>query len=186
MGALQLLEADSGPVLEDFPDDEPATAAGEQAGWACPVQFSRPAEALTGAAKIEAALTAEIAQFSPWYDKAVRSSGRTTVGLSGLGLDEVAALFASLFDDPLPPSPSDSLPLADVIRLCAEDLKAYFFEAAAAQPGAAGSRQLSDWFWQETVAADTLKQLKQRCLASDDDAIKFLGAVLLVPVAYAS
>jgi len=180
VSALELLEADAGPVLVDFPDEEPRTA-GEQSGWACPINFATTNEALAGAAKIAANLKDEIAQFAPWYDQAVSQRGRTTVGVSGLALDDLADLFARALDDPLPDSPSPELPLADVIRLGAEDLKAYYIEAASAQPGDAGPRQLTDWFWNETAAARVFRQLKERCLASDDEAINLLGAVLLVP-----
>ena len=184
MHALQLLESDSGPVLEDFPENEPATV-GEQTGWACPINFTRPHESLTDGAAVAAALTAEIAQFTPWYDLAVESRGRTTVGVSGLNMAEIATLFGAMFDDPLPPSPSVGVSLADVIRLAAEDLKAYYIEAASAQPGEAGSRQLSDWFWRSTRAADTLKRLKERCVESDDEGLKTVGAILLVPFSQA-
>ncbi len=184
MSALRLLEADSGPVLKDFPDDEPVTA-GEQTGWACPINFTRPTAELSGAAAVETALKNEIAQFAPWYDVAVKARGRTTVGASGLELDEIAALFAAMFEDPLPASPSADVPLADMLRLSAEDLKAYFVEAASAQPGDAGNRQLANWFWSETFCANTLKRLKERCIASDDDALKIVGNLLLVPAAQA-
>lgn len=180
--ALALLEADSGPILHDFPEDEPPSS-GEQSGWACPINFSRPQAELAGGAAVTAALNDEIAQFAPWYDEAFVARGRTTVGASGLEMEAVAALFGAMFDEPLPPSPNADLPLADLIRLAAEDLKAYYTEAASAQPGAASSRQLSDWFWRATVAAETLRTLKQRCLASEDDALKLLGRVLLVPYA---
>lgn len=184
MSALELLTFDVGPVLTDFPEDEPDTI-GEQLGWACPINISRPHRTLTGGAAIAAALTEEIAQFTPWYDLAVKSRGRTTVGVSGLDLPEIATLFGAMFDDPLPSSPVPTLALADVIRLAAEDLKAYYIEAASAQPGDAGSRQLSEWFWRATRAADTLKRMKERCLNSNDKSLKIVGAVLLVPYAQA-
>jgi hypothetical protein len=185
MSALQLLEADRGPILEDFPEDEPVTA-GEQTGWACPINFARQREELAGAAAVEAALKDEIAQLSPWYDLAVESRGRTTVGVSGLDRDEIAGLFAAMFDHPLPSCPSDDMPLADMIRLAAEDLKAYYIEAASAQPGDASHRQLADWFWRETRAADILRRMKERCRESDDKALNIVGAVLLVPYAQAT
>ena len=94
-------------------------------------------------------------------------------------------MFGSLFADTLPPSPVTELPLADVVRLCAEDIKAYFLEAAA-QPGDPGSRQLAKWFWNETATADVFKQLRVRFLASEDDAFKLLGSVLLVPYSEAA
>ena len=43
--ALALFDRPSGPVLEDFPEEAPpdALAAADDAGWACPVSFARPA-----------------------------------------------------------------------------------------------------------------------------------------------
>jgi hypothetical protein len=183
--ALELLEVESGPVIVDFPDDEPATD-GDQNGWACPINFSRPEQELTGSAAIAAALKNEFAQFAPWYDKAVEKHGRTTVGVSGLELDDMANLFGAMLDDALPPSPVEELPLADVVRLSAQDVKAYMTEAASAQPGDAGARQLAEWFWNETATGGIFKQLRDRCLASEDEAIKLLGIVLLVPTSQAA
>jgi len=183
--ALELLEVESGPVIVDFPDDEPATD-GDQNGWACPINFSRPEQELTGSAVIAAALKNEFAQFAPWYDKAVEKHGRTTVGVSGLELDDMANLFGAMLDDALPPSPVEELPLADVVRLSAQDVKAYMTEAASAQPGDAGARQLAEWFWNETATGGIFKQLRDRCLASEDEAIKLLGIVLLVPTSQAA
>lgn len=182
--ALELLDAVQGPVLADFPDDEPTTS-GEQTGWACPINFAQPPATLTGTEQIAAALRAEIAQLAPWYDQALARRGRSTVGNSGLEPDALAELFALMLDDDLPDSPSAELPLADVVRLGAEDLKAYYIEAASAQPGNAGPRQLADWFWHETLAADVFQRMKARCLASEDEAIKLLGSVFLVPTTHA-
>lgn len=151
--ALELLDVNEGPIISDFPDDEPPTA-GDQSGWACPLNFARPVEELSGTEAIVVSIKNEISQFAVWYDKAIETRGRTTVDGSGLTLDEIAELFGSLFADTLPPSPVTELPLADVVRLCAEDIKAYFLEAAAAQPGDPGSRQLAKWFWNETATAD--------------------------------
>lgn len=183
--ALELLEIDAGPVIADFPDDEPATA-GDQYGWACPINYSRPRGELSGSKAIETTLKNELAQFAPWYDKALENHGRTTVGVSGLNFDEIATLFAAMLEDPLPPSPLDDQPLADVVRLAAEDLKAYYLEAASAQPGDAGPVQLNNWFWNETATANIFKRLRERFLASNDEDIKLLGKVLFVPTKHAA
>ena len=108
------------------------------------------------------------------------------MGVSGLELDDMANLFGAMLDDALPPSPVEELPLADVVRLSAQDVKAYMTEAASAQPGDAGARQLAEWFWNETATGGIFKQLRDRCLASEDEAIKLLGIVLLVPTSQAA
>jgi hypothetical protein len=180
MAVLALLEADDGPLIVDFPDDAPP-AQGELSGWVCPLNLGAPVRELSGAAAIEATLHEEIAQFAPWYDRAVEVRKRTTVGVSGLEVADIASLFASMFADDLPASPRDDMPLADMLRLGAEDLKAYYMEAASAQPGEASVSQLADWFWQETRAGEVLKKMQARCLASGDDAVKFVGQALLIP-----
>ena len=100
--ALGLLERESGPILEDFPDDEPETT-GEEIGWSCPVRFAAPTNELTGAAAIEKTLLDEIAQMRPWYEQAVSSRGRTTVSSASDPIESTASLFASMFGDTLPP-----------------------------------------------------------------------------------
>src|SRR5438309_10036453 len=76
--ALQLLEAPSGPVLVDFPDDAP-TAEGSTS-LVCPVSFVAPLEDLRDTDLLRAALQREIDQLRTWYNLAVTRRGRTTVG----------------------------------------------------------------------------------------------------------
>ena len=185
LDALRLLERDSGPILEDFPDDEPPSA-GEESGWVCPLNLARKDEELTGIAALEAALKAEVEQLLPWYDRAVAARGRTTFGVSNLDIKDIATLLTSMCGEQSSNSPNPELSLADAIRLSAEDLKAFYLEAISAQPGDASHAQLNEWFWNNTVAADVLRQLKERCLASEDESINLLGVVLLVPVAHAN
>src|SRR6266478_6734410 len=59
--ALQLLEAPSGPVLVDVPDDAP-TAADASTPLVCPVSFASPPEELSDVDLLRAALQREIAQ----------------------------------------------------------------------------------------------------------------------------
>ena len=43
------------------------------------------------------------------------------------------------------------------MKLAINDLMTFYQEAANAQPGTAGGiQQISDWFWTETVAGETL------------------------------
>ena len=177
---LELFERPHGPVLEDFPDDLPADA--EHGGaWVCPVNFSAPPADLSGDAALAAALANEMALLMPWYERALDVLGRTTVGVSTLDIDAVRDFFRDLLIAPQPPAGIGELSLADSIPLAAEDLKAFYFEAAAAQPGGPSSRQLTDWFWHSTQAATVLRTLKTRLEASEDKSLQLLGQVLLVP-----
>ncbi len=182
--ALRLLEAEQGPLIEDYPLDAPVSA-GEQSGWACPISFNPPATELSGGAAIGNALGDEIAQMQPWHDRALAARGRTSVGVSGLQPEAIAMLFGALFDDPLPASPRDDLALAEIVRLAAEDLKAFYFEAASAQPGDASASQLREWFWHSTRAGSTLRELGERLAQSNDEGLKLTGQFFIVPRAEA-
>lgn len=178
--ALSLLERDAGPVLEDFPEEAPAAAA-DDAGWACPVNFSPPTAALEGPAAQAAAVAAELARLAPWYDRAREARGRTTFGVSELDVEAIPEFLASMLEGPLPEPPVSGVALVDALRLAAEDLKAWYYEAATAQPGAASPAELSDWFWHQTEASALLRAVKQRCLDSGSVELAFLGRALMVP-----
>ncbi len=64
-----------------------------------------------------------------------------------------------------------------------EDMRAWYFEAVAAQPGrnTGTSGQVIDWFWHETAAGAVLKRLDEVCRESDDDVMQALGGFLLLP-----
>jgi hypothetical protein len=178
--ALSLLESHEGPVLEDFPDDEPQ-AAEVQELWSCPISFARSEETLTGAAAVERTLVDEILAMKPWCERAVEARGRTTVSDVAESLEEISAFIASMFDDELPDSPDADRSLADAVRLRAEDLKAFMLESASAQPGNPTPRELDDWFWNETKTAQVFHQLRAVCMAQDLPAMKTAG-FLLVPL----
>ena len=177
---LELLERPHGPILEDYPEDLPADV--DQGGaWVCPVSFTAPPAELSGDAALAAALASEMARLLPWYERALDGLGRTTVGVSTLDIDGVRDFFQGLLTAMPPPTGIGELSLADSVPLAAEDLKAFYFESAVAQPGGPSSRQLSDWFWHATQAGAVLRTLKTRFEASEDKSLQLLGQVLLVP-----
>ena len=99
---LALFERPSGPVLEDFREDAPGDADSDtNANFVCPVNF---AAAPTDQNDLGAAMQREVAQLAPWYDIAVKRRSRTTVGISGLSMQDAAKHAASyLSGSPQPP-----------------------------------------------------------------------------------
>ncbi len=174
---LSLFERQSGPVLEDFPEEAPAAAA-QETGFACPVSF---ASVQANAGGVAQALRDEVAQLAPWYDLARKRRGRTTVGIFGATVDDAVNHIATyLGDAPNPPAvPGMSAGLA-VKRAC-DDLKAYYYEAAAAQPGNLAAPAIDEWFWRDTAAAQAFLEIREICLNSDDDSLKPLGKLSLIP-----
>jgi hypothetical protein len=186
LAALKLLEASSGPVLEDFPED--ATASGDiSAVWACPVNLSGEKANLSNAEQLREAFKREMILLRSWYDLAVKKRGRTTVGVSGLNLDAIGDFISAFLENGIPENPRRDLPLGLMLKLAVDDLKAYYFEAVTAQPGQGlpGSDRLADWFWGETVAAKVLFTVKQSCLNSNDAMLQAVGTRLLIPMTQA-
>ncbi|MCP4668434.1 MAG: hypothetical protein GY849_18985, partial [Deltaproteobacteria bacterium] len=134
LSALRLLEAQTGPVLEDFPEEAPV-ATDEPTILSCPVGFARKEEDLTETQKLCAALKREMDAMRPWYDMAVKKRGRTTVGVSGLDLKSMADFICSFLEGDPPESPRKDIPLPYALNLATDDLKAYYFEGITSQPG---------------------------------------------------
>ena len=185
MAAFALLDAKEGPVLADYPEEAPGadTALGEEAmtGMVCPVDFPALPDADTPASAVGQALAEEIASLAPWYDLAVRSRGRTTVGPSGLSVEGAASYLASFLDDQDTPSPRDDMPAGRVLKLAYEDLKAYYSEAITAQPGYRTSKQVEDWLFGETALGRALWTLREICLNSDVEYYRYLGRISIIP-----
>jgi len=183
--ALDLLDRPSGPVLEDFPDDappDPVSGDGEEEGWVCPVRF--PKRAAQSEGELLDAVLAEIDELAPWYQVSLNRRGRTTMGGSGLQPAEAARLMAQFVTGDTRASPLEGVTPADALRLASEDLKAYYFEAATAQPGAGASEGVIAWFWTETRGGDLVQALRAAYLSETDQALYDVGDFMLVPEIY--
>jgi D-proline reductase (dithiol) PrdB len=185
--AMQLLEAPSGPVLVDFPDDAPA-AADASTPLVCPVSFASPPEDLSDTDLLRTALQREIAQLRTWYDLAVTRRGRTTVGVSRLTPEEMGIFIGAFLDGQAPFNPRPDIPLAALFRYAVEDLKAYYCEALAAQPGnnTTDSTTLADWFWRETTAGRVLFTVHEVSKQSAIPGMQAVAAGLLIPRAHSA
>jgi hypothetical protein len=182
--ALALLERNDGPLLEDFPDDAPASASTAAEAWVCPIGL--PAEAHDP--DPEASVLDEIAAIQPWYDLARERHGRTTVGASGMDIADVAIRLNGLPHGQGADSLEEPGESRKQLHHLVGDLRAYYSEAATAQPGRAGltpsSREIENWFWEETEAAQMLLRLRARLSDSADPELAFFGRLLIVPFSH--
>jgi hypothetical protein len=185
LAALGLFKAAQGPLIADFTDEGASSNENEDLEpvvWACPVNFT-PADKDEGdPEKLISALRYEVAELRSWYDLGLEKSGRTAV--SNFEPDSASGLLAGyVLGDP-PDIADVNLPLALALRLAAQDLKAFYFEATIARPGAAlpGSNEFNRWFWNDTAAARILKAVKEKCLNEKDEALRMTGAHLLIPL----
>ena len=178
--ALELFDASSGPTLMDYPVDAPPVEG--PATLVCPVSFALTELEVSDTAKMKAKLLEEIALMRPWYDRAVDHRKRTTFGVSGMDPESMGSFVAEFLDGDMPSSRGELNPAA-LFKLAIEDLKAYYFEAAMAQPGQeeADSNTLSSWFYQETVAGRVLFAVGKAHKDTEDKAMRLLVNLLLIP-----
>lgn len=182
IAALRLLEAECGPALEDFPEDAPDKIDPDDMEiFACPINLSRPDADKNGESDLTRLLLDEVAQLLPWHDLAVKRFGRSTVGISGLPVEEAARYAASHLGNPPPPSYDSQATAAEALKRACDDLRAFYFEAAAAQPGNPAGNEIQKWFWKETVAGKLLLELREVCRRRSDQGMQALGRSGLVP-----
>lgn len=179
--ALKLLESTKGPVLEDFPDDAP-DVTDQPLQVACPVNFSTKKENLSSTEKLVDSFSSEFSQMKTWYELALSKNKRTTTGVSGLSPEDASEFISAFVRGEMPDKNIGNASLSDSLRMAAEDIKAFYFEAVSAQSGQpTDSKSLADWFWGETFAALFINEVRKISLKEGSGEMKLLGKLLLVP-----
>ena len=181
--AFALFDLAEGPAIEDFPEDAPGGPSGDMSGWVCPVNLAPPPEADAADGAL-AAVRRELDRLRPWHQLARERRGRTTVGLSGLGIDAATDFIARFLADPAIESPIDGMDLPQALKFAADDFKAWYLEAATARPGPGGAAELADWFWRETAGGKFMMELCLACRALEGPMMQLLGRKALVPRVY--
>jgi hypothetical protein len=178
--ALDLLTATSGPViLEDYSRDDPTAV--DLADWRPPFELPDSNIDLSDPAHLASALETELRTLTPFYQAFVAENRRTTVGNSGLAIEECSRYLASYFSTATPASPIPTVAPVQALRWAVDDLKAYYLSAMSTGPGIASSRQMQGWFWDRTVLARAAIELRKKLLASEDAKSQAIGRMNLVP-----
>jgi len=185
--ALKLLEAEQGPVLEEFPEDTPASAAGDSPEgdtWACPVNFTPSPAEETDQEKRASAFRQEAAELRPWYDLGRENRGRTAV--ADFDPETAAGILCDYLLDKGPMAGHTGMTPAVAIRLAAQDIKAFYFEALISRPDSDNpdSRAFADWFWGRTAAGRILRDIQAKCAGEDDEELRMTGQKFLVPMGH--
>jgi hypothetical protein len=171
--ALALLDRNDGPVSEIF-DEDVAMAPQNEEPWVCPVTFAQ--DETTGS--LPEKVLAEIALLQPWYDKGKSArAGATSVGLSGMDVTSIVNYLGRFITEDIPAEEN----AGEQLKHAAEDLKAFYNEAATSQPGNSTARELENWYWQDSVAGKLIREVRQACGESDNGMIKLTASFLLVP-----
>lgn len=185
LAALELLDAPEGPMLVNFPEEISEEAVGHDKdldGWSCPVSFIHQTRQENDLEKLRSSFRREVAELLPWYHLNLEKRNRTAV--VEFGPDAASELLGAFGTGEQPVIPKADLSLATAIRLAAQDLKAFYFEAVTARPGSVfpTSEEFNRWFWQESSAGRMLKAVKERCLKEEDKFLRLIGTLLLMPM----
>jgi hypothetical protein len=188
--ALRLFAEPEGPVLRDYPHDAPSSDA-QSEPWACALPTPPLPEANSAREELVQRLQSEVALLQPWYHEGRQQSGRTAFGVSGLGVERVAEMaeFVALLASGDVPEALDgaTITMPQLIRFVADDLKAFYLEAAHAQPSprppTAG--ELNHWLFGETVLGSCFYAARDALRQHDDPGLQ-LASRFLVPAALAA
>ncbi len=163
---FDLLDREQGPVLERLPDDM------------VPDILMQGSETTISeeAAKLNAAdeLTSLRAYYEQWVDA---HNGRTAVGLSGIAQRRFRGVVRFLEgcvageDVDMKERPADTS-VAQFIRYCVDDLKAFYYEARMAQRPNGPDKEIHNWFWSDTAMGALTMDLAQKMRDSDDEVAK--------------
>jgi hypothetical protein len=181
-----MLETATEPTIEDYPHEAPEEAGPGQ--WSCPLNLGpREDDSITGR------LLSEVARLRPWSAETRNQRGRTLFGATGATpdqVDDVARALASVAESgQIRTTPANggeidwafSMPL--LIRHLADDLRTFYHEAIAAQPGpgAPNHDALTEWIFGGTALGETLQTVAKHLSVDDDDALALLVRGLLIP-----
>jgi fermentation-respiration switch protein FrsA (DUF1100 family) len=178
LAALRLLERESGPVIiEDFPEEDPRERP--DPAWRPP--FAKPNLDGASATRVAAALEDESERVEAAYRRAAGERERTIVGLSGLSIGEAGRFMAGWLQGQTPQSPSAEISAPLTLRFAVDDLKAAYIEVALSGSAKPSSKQLGDWLWNDTAAGAAIFALRSMYLRSDDERLKAIAGLFLVP-----
>jgi hypothetical protein len=167
--AIDLLQREQGPVLEDFPEEEAPEALLQASGvpHVLPEAKQDPAD--------------EVTTLRAFYERWLEDhNGRTAVGLCGIpqrrwrGVVRFLESYSRGEGADMQERPAD-VPVPQFIRYCVDDLKAFYYEARLTQRPNASESEIHRWFWGETAMAQLIRAVAQRMNASDDSALKYFA-----------
>ncbi len=184
--AFGMLATASEPTIEDYLIEAPDEAGPD--AWACPVNFPVKADE-----SITARLVAEVIRLAPWAAETRVSRGRTLFGASGAApeaFETLARAFGSLADDGDVTVAPDvgitwAFPMPLLVRHMADDLRTFYHEAIAAQPGpgAPNHAALNDWIFNGTALGDALLAVADH-LTDSDSPMALIVRGFMIPEGY--
>ncbi len=181
--ALQLVETSTPRQIVDFAEED--SRALPAPDWSAPEVGEHPS------------IRHEYECLKPAYEQHIANTGRTTVGVSGVPIEQCAELVDHVINNhTVAKSPRDNFSDVLMLRLAIDDIKACYAEAALGaflidQPAPSyeqrantigpSSRQIGDWFWLTTYAGSRLRLLRETLIQSDDAKLENLARMFIIP-----
>ena len=154
----------TGPLLEDFLEEAPHSEG--ESGWKFP------------GATDSSCLQAELLSVRPLWQRVCERSGGSTIGISGLSPQQAVEYVRSFFSDEPMTNPKGMSRVARA-RFAIDDIKAYYLEAATAGEGHPSCFQLNEWFWEQTLAGEMIRDFQDRARSSDDRNLRLIAGSLV-------
>ena len=188
---LALLNSATEPTVADYAHDAPM---GDPAGeWACAVALPQP-EPTDDADALVQALLDEVRALAPWYDEGRRKRGRSAVGASGVGADQIELMAGELVrfatgteQEPNGEEPNWAHDRPARYKYITDDLRAFYHEAMLAQPGSQprGDADLHGWVFGQTQLGEVIRMAADRVQEMGDRRLAPL-IIGLIPAGYRS
>lgn len=169
--ALEMLNADSGPALADFPEDAGPIGMPQASEVAAGVSSDGDGKVGSNDGGLDAADT--LTALRPYYERWVEQRGRTAVGVTGIpqrrfrGIVRFLEAYAEGDGADMDARPAD-VTVPQFARYCADDLKAFCYEARMMQRPNDAEPELHRWFWGETAVGALIDRITQRLNATGD------------------
>ncbi len=162
--AFELLNTNNGPVIDDFPETIPVREG--RMGYALPPELVLSIDDIGDVNVVLAEVKSEMETLRPDYDAAVAARKRTTVGASGLSVEDLAPFVGGFLSGEIPPSPRKGMPAIPLLKLVVEDLEAYYTETRTHRDSIDDLELMGKWFWEESKAGRLLLLLEAVSVAS--------------------
>lgn len=168
--AFKLFDRQSGPViLEDFEFDDPGAIKDKE--------WQPPAISATGS------MREELEQLMPFWQRLPQGSDSPMTGLSGLSLFDAADYLEKFVTESPAVNPNSELSDLMCLRFSADDIKTFYTQVAMFE-GLPNSAQITDWFWNDTRAGETLRKIHDANLDHEDSKRATVCTNFLIPRAY--
>ena len=183
--AFGLLDTAVEPTIEDYQIEAPDKGLSDD--WACPLNLGPESSG-----SLADRLLSEVGRLRPWAMETRRERGRTLFGVSGARedqVDQLAQTLAAIAEtgevtcEPANEEIDWAFDMPLLLRHIADDLRTYYHEAIAAQPGTSPPDHdaLNRWIFGETILGETLVLVADGLTRASDSPIAPLVRGLLIP-----